>query len=305
MSHGTPTPETDVRTILVPYDGSPASRRALEYACAGFPSGDVVALHVVDQTDDGGWVDSPDQVSDWATEERERARDEVFAAAHELASEYDREISTAVAVGPRTRGIVDYWQTHDVDFLVTSVRDRGLRRLLDVLTGDPEARFELAPTLPAVLVREDMARPRELPSEADRRVLVPFDMTERSRNALAFACSQFPDADVTALCMYVVWGIDQTVLLDEFDDQNERMTELLATVDRIAAEHDTTVDTAYGFGALDSAVHQYLAEHDVDLVVAGTFGRATISELTMPSAAGRLVRDCPVPLAVVPTPRKT
>jgi nucleotide-binding universal stress UspA family protein len=42
----------------------------------------------------------------------------------------------------------------------------------------------------------------------------------------------------------------------------------------------------------------------IDLVVVGTPGRATISELTVPGAAGRLVRDCLVPLAVVPTPRK-
>ena len=58
----------------------------------------------------------------------------------------------------------------------------------------------------------------------------------------------------------------------------------------------------FGYGALDRAVLEYLERNPTDLVVAGTYGKATLSELTMPSAAGRLVRDCPVPLAVVPAP---
>lgn len=305
MSHGDTNPAGPSRSILVPYDGSPESERALNYACAAFPSADVVVLYVMSREDEGAsrsWVDSRDDFEEWVDERRDHARDEVFAEARRIADRYDQTVSTELAVGSVVRGVVEYWNEHDLDFLVMSVRGRGLGQILGYLTGDPGGRLARTSTIPAVLVREDMDLPTERQSEADRRILVPFDESRRSTNALEFACSLFPEADITVLCMYVVWGTDRTVFLDQFDVGNERMDELVATVDRIAAERGTTVDKVYGQGALDSAVLQYVEGNAIDLVVSGTYGKATIAELTVPSASERLVRNCPVPLAVVPSP---
>jgi len=301
--------ETDrhrTRRLLVPFDGSPRSERALRYACAAFPGDDVVALHALTREDDEtaarGWVDSPDQFAEWATTRREHAERAVFAGARRIADDYDSSVATELAVGDVTRAVVDYWNTHTVDFLVLDVGGRGLRWVLEFVTGDASERLARTSTIPAVLVRADMDLPTDARSRGERRrVLVPFDESARSRNALEFACSRFPDADVTVLCMAVVWGSDRTVLLDRTDARDERMTELAATADRIAAERDVAVDTAFGYGALDQATLQYL-DDPVDLVVAGTRGKASLSELALPSAAGRLVQNCPVPLAVVPTP---
>jgi len=305
MSYGETNAGAPSRNILVPYDGSPEAERALDYACAAFPSADIVVLKVISRKDEAasrGWVDAPDQVTDWVDERRDQAREEVFAEAHRIADRYDRTLSTALAVGGVVRGVLDYWNEHEFDFLVMSIRGRGLGQLLDYLTGDPGGRLARTSTIPAVLVREGMDLPRERQSEADRRILVPFDKSARSTNALEFTCSRFPEAEVTVLCMNVVWGAYRTVLLDQFDDGNERMNELIATVDRIAAEREMTVEKVFGDGTLDRAVLQYLEANAVDLVVAGTAGKATLSELTVPSASERLVRTCPVPLAVVPTP---
>lgn len=297
--------EAPRRNILVPFNGTPASERALNYACAAFPSDDIVVLNVVGREDGGvsrGWIDSREQFEDWVDERRDQARNEVLADAHRIADRYDRTVSTELAVGNAVRGVVDYWNGHDFDFIVMSVRGRGLRQILGYLTDNLGRQLTRPSTIPAVLVREDMDLPTERQSEADRRILVAFDKSERSRKALEFTCSLFPEADITVLCMYVVWGSDQTVLLDQFATQNERMNEIHATVDRIAAEQETAVGKVFGYGALDGAVLQYLERNQSDLVVTGTYGKATISELTMPSAAGRLVKDCPVPLAVVPAP---
>jgi len=302
-------PQTDqhrTRRLLVPFDGSARSERALRYACGAFPGDDIVALHALTRDDDEtaarGWVDSSEQFAEWAATRREHAERAVFASARRIADDYDRSVATELAVGAPARAVVDYWNSHDVDFLVLDVEGRGLRRVLDFLTGDVSERLARTPTIPAVLVRADVDLPTEARSEETRRrVLVPFDESARSRNALAFACSTFPDADVTVLCMAVVWGSDRSVLLDRTDARDERMTELATTADRIAAERDVAVDTAFGYGALDQATLQYLDEGPVDLVVAGTRGKAALSELVLPSAAERLVRNCPVPLAVVPT----
>jgi len=305
MSTGETNSEVPTRSVLVPFDGTPAAERALTYACRAFPSADIAVLYVVSREDEAasrGWVDSREQFEDWVDERRDQARDEVFSEAHRIADQHDRTVSTALAVGDKVRGVVDYWNGHEFDFLVMSVRGRGLRQILAHLTDDLGGRLVRRSTIPAVLVREDMDLPTGRLSEADRRILVAFDDSDRSRKALTFTCSRFPEADITVLCMYVVWGSDRTVLLDEFDLRNERMNEIQATVDRIAAEQGTAVEKVFGYGALDSAVRQSLERTPSDLVVTGTYGKATISELTMPSAAGRLVRDCPVPLAVVPAP---
>ncbi|MFB6079389.1 MAG: universal stress protein [Haloferacaceae archaeon] len=294
------------RRVLVPFDGSSRAERALTYACAAFPGDEVVALHVVGrEASSRGWVGSPDAFEEWIDERRDRADREVFADARRIADEYDRELSTELAVGGVRRAVVDYWERHDVDFLVVDVRGRGIRRVLEYLTGDASERLARTPTIPAVLVDEGMDLPTEARTEAEpRRILVPVDRTARSTNALSFACSLFPEADVTALCMQVVWGADRTVLLDEFDAREERMDELAATAERIAAEGGTTVTTRFGYGALDRATLQFLDGNPVDLVVVGTRGKATLDELALPSAAERLVRNCPVPLAVVPTPAR-
>ncbi|WP_436933538.1 universal stress protein [Halovenus marina] len=296
------------RKILVPFDGSSRSERALNYACAAFPGDDIVTLYVVTRDDNEtvsrAWIESPEQFEEWLDARRDKAEQVVFTNARRIADSYDQSISTELAVGELNRGIVDYWNTHDVDFLVTDTQGRGLPHVFEYITGDVTERRPRTPTIPAVLVNEKTELPAEKRSQTDeRRILVPFDESARSTNALEFACSLFPDADITALCMHVVWG-DQTVLLDSNDARDEQMNELAATAERIAAEHETTVDTVFGQGALDRAVLQLLDGASVDLVIVGTLGKTTLETRLLPGASDRLVRDCPVPVMVVPTPRR-
>jgi nucleotide-binding universal stress UspA family protein len=312
MSHRSDRTHSEVRgrdrprRLLVPFDGGERSERALSYACAAFPGDDIVALYVLTRENDEaaarGWVDAPEAFAEWAAARRNHAERTVFAAARRIADRYDRSVATELAVGGVVRGVVDYWNTHDVDFLVMDVRGRGRRRVLDYLTGDASARLTRTSAIPAVLVTEDVELPAEARSANEhRRLLVPFDESARSRNALAFACSLFPDAAITVLCMAVVWGSESTFLLDQSDARDERMTELAATAERIASEHDVTVTTTFGYGALDRATTQFVDANPVDLVVAGTLGPATLTEHVLPSASERLVRNCPLPIAVVPS----
>ena len=299
--------DSTTRRILVPYDASPRSERALNYACASFPEDVIVALHVLTRSDLGGsadsWIDSPDAFEEWASSQRDGVDSEVFDGAIQIADEYEVSLDTALAVGPVRRAVVDYWTQQDFDFLVMDVKGTGFRRVLDFLTGDVNERLSRAATRPAVLVNDRMDLPRERQSDpAEWQIIVPLEKTVRSRNALEFACSTFPEADITVLCMYVVWGADRTVVLDRVESPQERLAEIVATAERIAAEADTTVSTVFGYGAVDRAVLQYIDGHPTDLAVLGTPGRATLSELSVPSASERLLRNSPIPLAVVPTP---
>ena len=297
------------RNILVPFDGSSRSERALNYACAAFPDDRIVTLYVVTRRDDESvsraWIESPEQFEEWLDARRDKAEQAVFADARRIADSYDQSISTELAVGDLNRAIVGYWNTYDVDFLVMDVQGRRLPHVLQYITDSVTERRPRTPTVPAVLVNEETELPAEKRSETDaRQLLVPFDKSARSTNALEFACSLFPEADITVLCMHVVWGGTQTALLDSNAAGDERMQELAATAERIAAEQETTVDTVFGQGALDRAVLQFLDGTPVDLVVVGTLGKTTLENLVLPSASDRLVRDCPVPVTVVPAPRQ-
>jgi nucleotide-binding universal stress UspA family protein len=293
------------RNVLVAFDGTDLSERALRYACTTFSGDAITALYVIDPSRDEtaarGWGNTPDQFEEWIESMHGHAERNVFARANEIAEEYDQSIATEVAVGSVHGSITDYWDAHDVDFVVLGARRRGSRRLLEYLWGDVGARLARTASIPTVLVREDAALPEEtIPGTRRRRLLVPFDQSDRSERALEFACSTFPEDDLTALCMSVVWGSDRATIVDRIDPGEETAERLAANARRIAEGFGTPLDTVFGFGALDRTVVRYVEENPVDLVVAGTAGKTPATEYFSPGAPERLVSNCPVPLLAVP-----
>ncbi|MBZ6496891.1 universal stress protein [Natrinema longum] len=126
------------RQLLVPVDGSPLSKRALEYAFEEFDDASIVALHVLDPTDPGYSsptdIDVRNEPRHGSDEWYERAAEEeetVFDDVRELASEYDGELETESAVGAPAREIVDYADGNEIDHVVMGSHGRtGATRLL-------------------------------------------------------------------------------------------------------------------------------------------------------------------------------
>lgn len=117
--------------LLVPIDGSPLSKRALEYAFEHADDGSVVALHVFDPGDPGYSsavdVDVTSEPPHGSDEWYDRAAEEearLFEETRELAADYDADLSTESAIGDPAREIVDYAEDHDV-------REDRLRRRAD------------------------------------------------------------------------------------------------------------------------------------------------------------------------------
>lgn len=126
------------RQLLVPVDGSPLSKRALEHALEEYDGASVVALHVLDPSDPGYSssidVDVRNEPPHGSDEWYERASEEeeaIFDEARELADEYGEEIETETAVGEPAREIVDYAEENEVDHIVVGGHGRtGETRLL-------------------------------------------------------------------------------------------------------------------------------------------------------------------------------
>jgi nucleotide-binding universal stress UspA family protein len=138
--------------VLVPFDGSPLSRRALERALTNHPEDRISVLYVIDpmlavyEAEAKGLP----AASTWYDRTKERA-DGICADATEQAAEHDREIATATEIGRPARTILEYADEHDVEHIIMGSHGReGVSRL--VLGSVAERVMRQAP-VPVTIVR--------------------------------------------------------------------------------------------------------------------------------------------------------
>jgi len=141
VARRSPVPVTVVRqapsseapaTVLVPFDGSTHSRRALTYALEKFTEADITALYVAHPpTERGRDTDTGfDALQGWADERDEHAQS-VLSGATELAADSDRQVETRSAAGTPADTIVEFAEAEDVDHVVLGSAGRdGIVRLL-------------------------------------------------------------------------------------------------------------------------------------------------------------------------------
>jgi nucleotide-binding universal stress UspA family protein len=117
---------------LVPFDGTPLSRRALERAVTKHRDDRIVVLYVIDpvlavyDAEAGGLP----AASTWDDRMRERAED-VCAQAERIASDHGCEVTTAVEVGRPARTVVAYAGEHGIEHVIMGSHGRdGVSRLI-------------------------------------------------------------------------------------------------------------------------------------------------------------------------------
>lgn len=117
---------------LVPTDGSPLSRKALERALASHPDAEIMVLHVMDpmlamyEAEARGLP----AAREWFDRIEDRA-DEIGAEAESLAADHDREVTTVVETGRPARAILDYVHDHGIEHVVMGSHGRsGVSRLV-------------------------------------------------------------------------------------------------------------------------------------------------------------------------------
>jgi len=138
--------------ILVPYDGSPLSQRALERALTKHPNDQFTVLYVIDpmlavyESEAKGLP----AASTWHDRMTERA-ERICTDATERADEYDCDITTATEIGRPARTILEYADEHEIDHIFMGSHGReGVSRL--VLGSVAESVMRQAP-IPVTIVR--------------------------------------------------------------------------------------------------------------------------------------------------------
>lgn len=138
--------------VLVPYDGSPLSQRALERAITKHPDDQITVLYVIDpmlavyEAEAKGLPSA----STWYDRMTEQA-DEICAEARERAGERDCTITTATENGRPARTILTYADEHEIDHIIMGSHGReGVSRL--ILGSVAEGVMRQAP-IPVTIVR--------------------------------------------------------------------------------------------------------------------------------------------------------
>jgi nucleotide-binding universal stress UspA family protein len=135
-------------------------------------------------------------------------------------------------------------------------------------------------------------------------VLLAVDGSEGSKRAADEAIAQ---AATHGAALHVVSVVDATTadvgstggdVLRALEREQQAAVD--EAVERARAADVPTVEASVLSGVPASAIVEYAADRDVDLVVVGTHGRTGIEHVVLGSVAERVVRTADAPVLVVP-----
>lgn len=274
------------RDVLLPTDGSPLSKDALEHAVATFPDGNITLIHVID----------PRYT---AADDDELRPERIFAELLDIAESNDIEVDTEIRVGHPAREIVRYSEDADIDEIMLGSHGRdGAAR---VLLGSVAERVLRRAPVPVTVVRPHQRT-------GDTHHLVPIDGSEQSTKALEYAVSVFPDVETTILHaidpMETRYGEGQLVHSEaEYERIQADAEQLLADAEAFARERGATVRSTtaveWGPNRPAAAILDYVDANDVDHVIMGSHGRSGVSRVLLGSVAEAVARRSPAPVTVV------
>lgn len=137
------------------------------------------------------------------------------------------------------------------------------------------------------------------------RILVPYDGSPQSREALELVFDEFPDADVTALYIaeipegYWAQAIGPELQLPVSERVKEHAEEILESAKEIASEYDRSLETEFVTGEPDNRIVAHAEDEPIDLIVIGSHGQEGIARFLLGSVAETVVRRSPVSVLVV------
>lgn len=139
-------------------------------------------------------------------------------------------------------------------------------------------------------------------------VLIPYDDSERSAEALEFALREHAADRLTALHVidpsdfYAATGMEGGAMAN-YDEvlghQTERTENLLAEARERAQAAGVEIETDHVVGSVSRSILDYVDEHDVDHIVIGSHGRTGARRILLGSVAETVARRSPVPVTIV------
>ncbi|MCU4743723.1 universal stress protein [Halobacteria archaeon AArc-m2/3/4] len=136
-----------------------------------------------------------------------------------------------------------------------------------------------------------------------RTILVPVDGSDYARRALAFAATEFREANLVVL--HVVDPFDaspteEAIWNREFVERREREAEaLLEEYEALATDHGVSIQTELVHGSPARAILGAVDDFDIDHIVVGSRGRTGAGRVLLGSVAETVAKRAPVSVTIV------
>jgi nucleotide-binding universal stress UspA family protein len=140
-----------------------------------------------------------------------------------------------------------------------------------------------------------------------KKILVPCDFSEQAINAFRFALSMEVESKTEIHLLHVIDlpVLYDTVLMPALSFEQENFQDLKENAEQKCEQivhkypADSKVKSKVAFGPVYRMIVEYIAQHEIDLVVMGTRGVTGIREIFIGSNTEKVVRASHVPVIAV------
>ncbi len=280
--------------ILVAFDGSEFSKAALIESSNWVKrhGGRIIMVHAV-YFDEEEFTIAPEQ-----REKRfELGKKVCYQTQENISSEFGIDVESLVCEGEPPDVIVDIAREKKVELIsMGTYGRRGLKRLI---MGSVTSKVILNAPCDVMVVK----RPCSECTGEYKSILVPFDGSEFSKNALERACelSKIDGAEITVL--YVIPRYEEMIEFFRTDSIKRAMLDeaekILNVARRIASEKGIPIASTVREGHVGDNIIEAAEMLKNDLIVIGTYGWKGVSRAIMGSTTERVIMNASCPVLTV------
>ncbi|MCL9818043.1 universal stress protein [Natronocalculus amylovorans] len=139
-------------------------------------------------------------------------------------------------------------------------------------------------------------------------ILVPYDGSPLSKEALKYTCAEFGAATITTL--YIIdretdktasrgWGDHPGMWEEWLEDRNEHARELFEGAQQIADKYSVTLQTGVAVGRVPEMINKAAELYGSDLIIIGLHGQSRLEEILIGEVAKVVVRNATIPVTTV------
>jgi nucleotide-binding universal stress UspA family protein len=279
--------------ILVAFDNSEFSKAALrESSRWAKRHGSRITLVNAVYFDEEEFTIAPDQ-----REKRlEQGNAVCLRSKQALASEFGIEVESLVCEGEASEVIIDIAREKNADLIAMGTHGRkGLKRLI---MGSVTSGILIHSPVDVLVVKQ----PCVDHTGAYASILLPFDGSEFSRNALRRAC-QLAQIDGSAITvLYVIPRYEEMIGFLKTDSIKKSLRDEAEKIIEVAKEtagQGTPIKTEIQEGQADDEIAKAASRLKSDLIIMGTYGWRGVNKAIMGSTTERVIANASCPVLAV------
>lgn len=286
----------DIKKIVVPVDFSEFSDKAVEYAiflaekfCA-----DVTLMHAVVLFREDFDEEEQLQTYQKLVQRQEKEKSSKLASRCEKIRRKGLTIKSAVVRGfSESEAILDYIHDQKFDLVVMGTHGRtGWKKLILGSVTETVVRKSEIPVL---------TLHREYDKTRIKRILVPVDFTEQSRDTIDAGKELARHFKARLDFLHVVETKDHpefyTISFEPILDANPELKDhIVKNMEKLSGAGGRKVVYAVREGKVYKEITEYVKDNDIDLIVMGTNTVHELDEILMGSNSERVLRITPCPV---------